>query len=108
MYCPTYIMLADYYTKALQGKLFTQLRDTIMGKISVYEIVEVNTRLKERVEKCISAGENVSLDFLSTIQKRGCRSHTRKGSPATENPSISTSGGQTKSYADALRKSLLV
>ena len=31
-YCPTYIMLADYYTKALQGKLFTQLRDTIMGK----------------------------------------------------------------------------
>ena len=31
-YRPTYIMLADYYTKALQEKLFTQLRDTIMGK----------------------------------------------------------------------------
>jgi hypothetical protein len=30
-YCPTGIMVADYFTKALQGILFKQLRDMIMG-----------------------------------------------------------------------------
>ena len=30
-YCPTGIMLADYFTKPLQGVLFRRLRDMIMG-----------------------------------------------------------------------------
>ena len=32
-HCPTERMIADYFTKPLQGKLFTTLRDTIMGLI---------------------------------------------------------------------------
>jgi hypothetical protein len=34
-YCPTGIMLADYFTKPLQGVLFRQLRDMIMGNTHV-------------------------------------------------------------------------
>ena len=30
-YCPTDIMLADFFTKHLQGHLFKKFRDTIMG-----------------------------------------------------------------------------
>ena len=37
-------MIADYFTKALQGNLFRAMRDTIMG-------LESFDSLKERVEK---------------------------------------------------------
>ena len=30
-YCPTAQMLADFFTKPLQGKLFKLMRDVIMG-----------------------------------------------------------------------------
>ena len=32
-HCPTESMIADYFTKPLQGKLFTTLRDIIIGII---------------------------------------------------------------------------
>jgi hypothetical protein len=34
-YCPTGLMIADYFTKPLQGVLFKQLRDMIMGNIDI-------------------------------------------------------------------------
>ena len=37
-YCPTAIMLADYYTKPLQGQLFKDFRDVIMGHRAMKDI----------------------------------------------------------------------
>jgi hypothetical protein len=34
-YCPTGIMVADYFTKPLQGTIFQQLRDMIMGNTDI-------------------------------------------------------------------------
>jgi hypothetical protein len=34
-HCPTGIMIADYFTKALQGALFWKLRDMVMGKTDI-------------------------------------------------------------------------
>ena len=34
------MILADLFTKQLQGQLFSYLRDTIMGYIPMYEILE--------------------------------------------------------------------
>ena len=34
-HCATERMVADYFTKPLQGKLFKQLRDQIMGKTEI-------------------------------------------------------------------------
>ena len=34
-YCPTLQMVADYFTKPLQGSLFNKLRDVIMGYKSI-------------------------------------------------------------------------
>ena len=47
-HCPTERMIADYFTKPLQGKLFTTLRDTIMGLIPY--------PTKERVENKMCSG----------------------------------------------------
>ena len=82
-YCPTYIMLADYFTKALQGKQFAQLRDVIMGKISVQQLFDMNTALKERVGKRLSK-------IVSTDSLKG-RAGSLKSSTATQ-----------RTYADVL------
>jgi hypothetical protein len=34
-YCPTNLMIGDFFTKPLQGKKFEYFRDLILGKISV-------------------------------------------------------------------------
>jgi hypothetical protein len=34
-YCPTGLMIAAYFTKSLQGVLFQQLRDMIMGNVDI-------------------------------------------------------------------------
>ena len=43
-------MLADYYTKPLQGKLFRKMRDVIMGKKGIETFYAMKSRIKERVE----------------------------------------------------------
>jgi hypothetical protein len=56
-YCPTECMLADFFTKPLQGALFTRFREVIMGWKHVDTIRNTAmSPLKERV------GDNVSED----------------------------------------------
>ena len=50
LWCPTGLMLADFFTKPLQGKLFNFFRDIIMGYVSAHEVITVNPEMKERVE----------------------------------------------------------
>ena len=88
-YCPTYIMLADYFTKALQGKQFAQLRDVIMGKISIQQLFDMNTALKERVGKRLS--KIVSTDSLKGLGRENDQVGSLKSSMATQ-----------RTYADVL------
>jgi hypothetical protein len=51
-YCPTEQMLADFFTKPLQGSLFKLFRDVIMGYQPITDLYTiVDTSVKERVEK---------------------------------------------------------
>ena len=51
-YCPTELMIADYFTKPLQGGLFKLFRALIMGYSHVDDILkEIDIAAKERVEK---------------------------------------------------------
>ena len=51
-YCPTLLMLADYFTKPLQGIRFRELRNVIMGYKSIFELdVSLLSTIKERVGK---------------------------------------------------------
>ena len=40
MYCPTRIILADYFTKPLQGGLFHMFKEIVMGRASLYKLIE--------------------------------------------------------------------
>ena len=65
-YLPTHLMLADFYTKPLMGKLFETLREYIMGWKPIESlIVQFNEdRIKEDVEnqgnKCQQKSETVA------------------------------------------------
>ena len=50
VYCPTERMMADYFTKPLQGSLFKKLRDVIMGHTHPDTLLEAAPPpVKERV-----------------------------------------------------------
>jgi hypothetical protein len=46
-HCPTGIMIADYFTKALQGALFRKLRDMIMGNTDIPLPSEVDKNIPD-------------------------------------------------------------
>ena len=51
-YCPTTLMLADYFTKPLQGNVFRRFRSVIMGYTHINDLLlDPDFLLKERVEK---------------------------------------------------------
>ena len=49
-YCPTELMIADFFTKPLQGALFHRLRDVVMGKVSIKQLLDAYDK-QERVGK---------------------------------------------------------
>ena len=54
-YCPTEKMIADFFTKQLQGNLFRSFRDIILGYKHISELDKIGEKLssEERVEKDI-------------------------------------------------------
>ena len=50
-YCPTNIMLADFFTKPLQGRLFKDFRDVIMGYRTMKEISAAYFESRSVLEK---------------------------------------------------------
>ena len=66
LYCPTNKMLADFFTKPLQGELFRFFRNIIMGYTSIMEILDDHTEIKERVEKW----KNYGYKMISSIDRR--------------------------------------
>ena len=51
-YCPTTLMLADYFTKPLQGNVFRRFREVIMGHRHINDLLlDSDFQIKERVEK---------------------------------------------------------
>ena len=41
MYCPTHLMLADYFKKPIHIALFHKFRDIIMGRESPYKLLKI-------------------------------------------------------------------
>ena len=76
-YCNTEIMLADYYTKPLQGQLFHKFRDVIMGykHISSLRRTHNDGGNKERVEltKNERISNNCETSSTSKISQRRVR-----------------------------------
>ena len=83
-YCPTEQILADYFTKPLQGELFRRFRKVIMG----WEHMDV---LKK---------------FLSAWKPRSAYSSKEHVEQGEENSDINTQTESPKTYADIVRSPL--
>ena len=73
LYCPTGKMLADFFTKPLQGSLFRFFRDIIMGYTSITEILDEHPKIKERVENL----KNYKSEILNKVEDHIKRNNIR-------------------------------
>ena len=85
-YCPTEQMIADFYTKPLQGGLFKALRDYIMGHSG---FVSSKERVEEKsivdVRKSCESNRNVTATYAD-ILKIGLNQNFRNNSDKFSKP----------------------
>ena len=97
-YCPTGKMIADFFTKPLQGRLFKHLRDVVMGYKHINDLQDFQYKsdqdsFQERVRNNVLT-ENVISDVLTENVKlpvedelkSNCRTNISK--PNVENKKI--------------------
>ena len=63
-YCPTEIMIADFFTKLLQGNLFRKFRDVILGYVHIRTLFhdDEQSSSQERVSKESMEGHSEELN----------------------------------------------
>ena len=76
-YCLTDQMIADFFTKPLQGALFNHLRNVIMGTEDIHTFAQ-SSIAKERVE------ENMSSDGQTSEDERNPENQVSNGQAETE------------------------
>jgi len=82
-YCPTGIMLGDFFTKPLQGSLFKKMRDVVMGlqPITILKTEEelnaktsseedIHAELLEYLKGCINSDKRVLTPLLNRNKER--------------------------------------
>ena len=86
LYCPTHKMLADFFTKPLQGKQFKSFQDVIMGYKHIHSLNKISNEptLKERI------GEQ---------EKRGNRNVTA----VSYDEGVEAEKGSSQTYAEVVR-----
>ena len=89
VYCPTSLMVADFFTKALQGKLFKTLRDVVLGYTRFDSLTVDN--------KDATSQERVRQDHLTGDSKTDLPGRTNT------NPIVPTQ--KTVRWADVVRGS---
>ena len=93
-YCPTEEMLADFFTKPLQGNLFRKLRGVIMGQEHIDALEDITSpSLQQRVE-----GQTVSEKSGRETDVRRTDEKAREAAVASEQPRAK------ETYADVVRK----
>ena len=68
-YCPTHLMLADFFTKPLTGKLFHRFRDVIMGYKDIDSLDNTSFTIKERVRNVIEKENNNNINGGNKIER---------------------------------------
>jgi hypothetical protein len=57
-YCPTNLMIGDFFTKPLQGKKFEIFRDMILGKMSISSLGSGDRSVLENDEESLGKPDN--------------------------------------------------
>jgi hypothetical protein len=71
-YCPTGVMLADFFTKPLQGSLFRKFWDIVMGykHIDSLNQVDEESPLEERVGRNVHGEDFISSGNYPSSEKK--------------------------------------
>jgi hypothetical protein len=78
-YCPTEQMLADFFTKPLQGNLFRRLREVIMGRKHINTLKHfTSTKSQERVGEDNIPRESETTANICKTDAKTLRPHTRR------------------------------
>ena len=87
-YCPTEIMIADFFTKPLQGNLFKKLRDVVLGYVHVRTLFHEHEKSssQERVSKNIEGGHCEELNDIHRIH--GNDKENNNGGPTPHNTKV--------------------
>ena len=67
-YCPTGIMLADYFTKPLQGIQFKKLRDMIMGNTEIVLPPDIESETANKTEEIPASPK--TQEFRSVLENK--------------------------------------
>ena len=117
-YCPTNKMLADFFTKPLQGTLFKFFKDVIMGHLPIQQLIVGTDEIKEHVEnpknrkreedKLICVGPTNTRKEHSK-QKRGPILHPLRTGPdkeikSTRASDLSSASTIRPTYLDIVKK----
>ena len=104
-YCPTEEMLADFYTKPLQGALFNKFRDVLLGHkpISTLQTHDVPTSCEERV-----GNNEQERKHCDSGTPDGTRPKTMQARPKTMKSIMKNKASRTSlarvTYADVVRR----
>ena len=75
-YCPTYQMLADYFTKSLQGRMFNIYREILMGWKHISTLKNITSScMKEHVENTVK-NDTISKNDQSHVIHKDIRMKT--------------------------------
>ena len=116
VYCPTLRMLADFFTKPLQGELYRFFRNIVMGYVSIVDLISGLSENKERVGKYNNKWEKYNKEVFSKYPEIGDKRSIgdvdskdvrtcSKNTHDSTNPVIQQvqSGTKKNTYADVLK-----
>jgi len=102
-YCPTESMLADFFTKPLQGRLFRKLRAVVMGyeHIDTLYDTEEDAPEQERVGKDVSGEDLNSPEGITSGNGKEIMDDSNHDNETKEDTSVKS---KDLSWADVVRK----
>ena len=67
-HCPTEVILSNYFTKLLHGRLFHMLREVIMGGKHISTLHQMPVPSRERVGECINGREKSKKRYVEALK----------------------------------------
>lgn len=103
-HCPTLEMLADFFTKPLQGNLFRKFRDVVLGYVHIDTLTQTpQVSVEERVEDQAKTDEvrMSTVDVIAKgdkVQTRNNMNHEKKEVRGEEKPWILVTSKKTRGF----------
>ncbi len=101
VHCPTHKMIADFFTKPLQGELFRKLRDVIMGAVDLKTFM---SEMPDTSEERVGDSDYEDVAQTAEMSANDDKYDDEDGMVETENAMLEHNMTQVKiSYTDVVK-----